>query len=194
MGIVVQDRLPREGSTWLQQRSTWEPLFNLVRGHGPGHGPDGRPLFPLDGGVTAASSRAFLASLGRPLAIAHCLESEPGVWWLVDEPNKTEWLIWSDSHRKNAWKGGQICLLAERPIEADDPGLIELRAEVARLWGMPRKPLFPRLPFGDPDMLDYFEKASARGIPPAWPRGHGGAVIHGQASEPRRQRRCQTGR
>lgn len=172
MSIVVQTRLPPQGADWLQER-LWEPLFNLIATPGRRRDAQGRLLFPLEGLVSAASSKPFLACLGRPLVIADSLESRPGVWWLVDARNRMEWLIWSDSHRRNAWKGGQLCLLAPRRSPLASLGQLAFDTRARR----------------------HFEERSAQGRAPSWPRGHTGVVVREPAIEPRQQRRAlRTGR
>lgn len=173
MTAVVQSSLPPEGLEALQDRN-WHPLVNICllqihtqRTQGSASEVD-PTIFPLRGALFAPNSQEFLASLGRPLGVARELEANPGVWWLVDQDNQVEWIIWSDAHRKNSWKGGQICVRSMVPdvtVTADHPGVIALQSELARQWGLP-----------DPGCSEnllmwgmWFKDRAEQGEIPSWP-------------------------
>lgn len=173
MTAVVQSSLPPEGLDSLQERD-WNPLVNVclaqiraarIQGSASEVDP---ALFPLRGAVLAPNSQEFLASLGRPLGIARELEANPGVWWLVDQDNQVEWIIWSDAHRKGPWKGGQICVRSMVPdaaVTAEHPGVIALQSELARQWGLPD-------PSRSEDLLMWslwFKDRAEQGEIPSWP-------------------------
>ena len=138
--VFVRTALPPGGLDELLERPM-TPLVNLAR-----RLPDEPSRFPFEGTVMAPNSRAFLASLGRPLALAEDLESRPGVWWLGTTDGAHQWVIFSDCHRKSSWKGGQVCALTDTTPTADRPnalmaGVRTLQDALAHVWGQPEGPM-----------------------------------------------------
>lgn len=112
MAPLIQSRLPAGGAPALFDRA-WSPLVNAA--YQPGC-PVRLPALCL-----APNAPGFLAALGKPVCMAPDLESRPGAWWLVDEENAVEWLIFSDAHRKNHWKGGSLCWAPTEAARCDAP-------------------------------------------------------------------------
>ena len=50
-------------------------------------------------------SSNIIKNLGQPLVTMPQYESSPGLWVFDDEPTGIVFLIWSDGHHKNPWKG-----------------------------------------------------------------------------------------
>lgn len=57
-----------------------------------------------------AQVKDFFKVVGKPLAVASDLESRPGVWWMSTADGAYDLVLFSDMHRKNAWKGSQLCI------------------------------------------------------------------------------------
>lgn len=133
--LCVRPQLPPEGLESFLDRP-WHPILNALAANPSAveAGP-----FPLALAAQAPNSRGFLSTLGRPLAIAHDLESEPGVWWLSTPDSRYDFVVFSDCHRKNAWKGGQLCIARPRssPMTPQHAGLLALCEGFHQLWGLP---------------------------------------------------------
>ena len=130
--IVVHTVFPQGGlSELLEQPMT--PLDNI--GHVQQVLPGG---FTPMGLCMAPNARAFVRALGKPLALAHDLESRPGVWVLGTTTTTHEWLIFTDMHRQNGWKGGQVCALQkDSSISALVDSAQALSAALGQWWGEP---------------------------------------------------------
>lgn len=133
---LVRPRLPSEGLKAFLDRP-WQPLLNAFN-HLQSH-PQPEGAFPLRWVTMASNSAAFLKTLGKPLAIAQDLEAEPGVWWLSTADERYDFVVFSDSHRKNAWKGGQICLAKKSLVNftPQHPGLVALCEGFQSVFGQP---------------------------------------------------------
>lgn len=106
--MFVRTKLPEGGLEELYD-ITHTPLLNVAMGQ-VGSGPIPEGMFPLSKICFMASDKNFLGLLGKPLAVDRELESRPGIWWLSTADGNHHAIIFSDSYRKNAWKGGQICV------------------------------------------------------------------------------------
>ena len=133
---LVQRCLPEEGLEAFLDRS-WENVSNAAN-HAYSH-PQAPDSFPLEWVAMAPNSARFLASLRRPLAIAHDLESSPGIWWLATPDKRFNYIVLSDCHRKNAWRGGQFCMDYEGldGLTPQHPGLVALCRGFENVWGRP---------------------------------------------------------
>ena len=132
----VQRCLPSDGLEAFLGRP-WKPILNAFTSVHP----QSADVFPLDWVVMAPNSIRFLASLGRPLAVVRDFESQPGVWWLATPCGRFDFIVFSDCHRKNSWKGGQICM-AHSEVDVDGftpqhPGLVALCRGFQEVWGQP---------------------------------------------------------
>lgn len=109
--LFVRTRLPAGGLEALLDKPI-TPLLNAafaaVRPDQPPATPQGMFSLPLM--CQLPNLPAFLALLGKPLAVAGDLEARPGVWWLSTADGQHDVVIFSDAHRKNHWKGGQVCV------------------------------------------------------------------------------------
>lgn len=173
--IVVNTRLPEGGldavldldMTPISNARGYRALMGIPDPGGAGH-------FPMEALEMAASSPEFLRALGKPLGIAKDLESEPGVWMLSTADDRHQWVIFSDCHRKNAWKGGQICAVYGGAVEnftMEHPTIDLLRQAVAEQWGMPE---------GLHDAFrweEFFQAAEAERPGRTWPREEKAPVI-----------------
>lgn len=135
--LQVQIQLPAVGLDELLARP-WVPLLNACRGPSDFAATPERP-FPLWGIAQAPNAKSFLDVLGPPLAIAQDLESCPGIWWLATPAQDLECLVFSDVHRKRAWKGGQFCVRAARPHvwTLSRTHLDRVSQAFASVWGSP---------------------------------------------------------
>jgi len=59
-------------------------------------------------------------NLGRPQFVFRDMESEPGFWAFQDEETKVIMILWTDTHRKNAWKGSSIEFVRDENSLNDD--------------------------------------------------------------------------
>ena len=132
--VLVQSALPPGGLEALLER----PMSPLV------NAPPSRDQDALVGGFRfmamcqAPNSASFLAALGKPLAVAKDLESRPGVWWLASQDGTLEWVIFSDCHRKNSWKGGQVCAISRDGAFRPSARSVEaFGAALTAHWGQP---------------------------------------------------------
>lgn len=173
--VLVSRSLPDGGLAALLERPM-SPLVNAVGTYAPPT--DAVVRLPLEAVVMAPNSAAFLASLGKPLAIARNLESAPGVWHLGTADGWHEWVVFSDCHRKNSWKGGQVCAIGRHRYGPPSPASISRLCEaMATVWGAPTRPPppgdFPEGPWNQ-HWLDWFElQAQQRGAAPPWPAAAG---------------------
>jgi hypothetical protein len=138
---LVQTRLPPEGLEAFLERP-WQPIVNAANVyHESPESLQSPGQFPLRYAAMAPNSSEFLASLGKPLAHARDLESSPGVWWLATADHSYHYVIFSDCHRKNAWKGGQICMSFDdnnmNNFNPQNPGLVALLRGFQAVWGQP---------------------------------------------------------
>lgn len=58
-----------------------------------------------DWDLYAEFKKDMLKALGAPMVICRDFESEPGLWLADDEETGVTFMIFSDEHRKKAWKG-----------------------------------------------------------------------------------------
>lgn len=163
--LQVQSRLPSSGLDELLERP-WIPLINACF-----RPPTGAPPvypFPLWGIAQAPNVKEFLDSLGKPLAIARELESRPGIWWLTSPDASVECLIFSDVHRKHAWKGGQWCVRAENDQSwtIAPAALMHVSQAFEAVWGQPDPPLAAVDPFG---WSAWFKRQATEAAPIQWP-------------------------
>lgn len=177
---LIQSRLPPAGLPGLLSRP-WIPLLNAAMGRGPSIPHEDR--FPLEWILMAPNTTEFLASLGKPLAIAHDLEASPGVWWLATADGQHEYIVFSDGHRKNSWKGGQVCMASSdpSPLNAEHPGVVALQRGFEHVWGLPQVSLVGAAPNMMQALL-WFGERTAQDGPFEWPRSH---VSHKRAMSPR---------
>jgi hypothetical protein len=60
---------------------------------------------------------SVISKLGSPLVTMPDYESNPGIWIFDDEPTGITFLIWSDCHRANSYKGTSYeCITSEKNI------------------------------------------------------------------------------
>lgn len=162
---LVRTRLPDESLDAFLARP-WQPIINAFN-HARTH-PQAEGAFPLRWAALAPNSPAFLKALGKPLAIARDLESKPGVWWLSTADERYDFVIFSDCHRKNSWKGGQICMAKKSLVgfTPNHPGLVALCAGLQSVWGQPET--FSELDIFEPDR--WFDEKWKANPDIQWPR------------------------
>lgn len=164
---LVRTQLPEGGLEALWKKS-WIPINNAL---GNRHtNPQPAEAFPLMWAIMAPSSKAFLTSLGKPLAIARDLESEPGIWLLSTPDERYDFIVFSDCHRKGAWKGGQLCLAKKSSANftPQHPALEALVEGFAQVWGRPEV-----TPDTEPSFfqaLEWFDVQGLRDPHRTWPR------------------------
>lgn len=110
--FFVRTKLPEGGLEELFEKPITPLLNAAMAAVRPAPGQDSLPegMFSLHMMCQLPNLPEFLALLGKPLAIAEDLEARPGVWWLSTADGQHDVIIFSDSHRKNHWKGGQLCV------------------------------------------------------------------------------------
>lgn len=148
--LGIRPTLPAGGLEELLDRP-WVPVVNAILYRD--EKPSSPSTFPLACVVQAPNSRGFLSTLGRPLAIARDLESEPGIWWLSSADERYDFVVFSDAHRKSAWKGGQLCV-ATRSLSFTEnhASMKALCLGFEQLWGVP--PARDDQWFWDPEWFD----------------------------------------
>lgn len=135
---LVRKHLPDEPLDTFLDRN-WVPILNAFnRAHEKPQDPD---AFPLRWALMSPNSKEFISALGRPLAIAKDLEAKPGIWWLSTPDGAHNFVIFSDCHRKNAWKGGQLCVEVPegRTLSPQSESVKALCRGFEQVWGKPEE-------------------------------------------------------